>query len=238
MMIGSLGLFVIFTSTVSLQASYKKPGETGSTLVEILTNKKSFLWKKYVYFSENSFDITAPLTPPSLCRTIIFTERIFILYVKVNAKSNKCCFKGLLITSADHEVVKHFSNQKFICLARRPHFLFLEIKFNFSFHLAHFSLVHAEGALPLIGHSLYKMSYPGCLLIGPNSSIIVSYWFIFAQHTTRLRGAGVSGIVSGLMTLETFTQFDIKFITAQNKCYIRSVTHTRDVNSAVQCVFQ
>ena len=39
------------------------------------------------------------------------------------------------------------------------------------------------------------------------------------------------------MTLETFTQFDIKFITAQNVT-LDPLTHTRDVNSAVQCVFQ
>ena len=37
---------------------------------------------------------------------------------------------------------KTFFNQKFICLARRPHFLFLGMKFNFSFHLG----VHADPA--------------------------------------------------------------------------------------------
>ena len=115
-----------------------------------------------------------------------FTERIFLFYTK------NVALKGLLITSADHEVVNHFSNQKFICLARRPHFLFLEMKFNFSFHLAHSSLVHAETARPLIGQSLYKLSSDWS-----NSSIISSDWFIFARLTTRLRGAGVSGIVSG-----------------------------------------
>lgn len=121
----------------------------------------------------------------SMSHNYFHRANIFILY-------GKCCFKGLLITSADHEVVKHFSNQKFICLARRPHFLFLEMKFNFSFHLAHSSLVHAETARPLIGQSLYKLSSDWS-----NSSIISSDWFIFARLTTRLRGAGVSGIVSG-----------------------------------------
>ena len=134
-----------------------------------------------------------------------FTERIFLFYTK------NVALKGLLITSADHEVVKHFSNQKFICLARRPHFLFLEMKFNFSFHLAHSSLVHAETARPLIGQSLYKMS--------SDWSKFLNYflWLVYLCSThnpSAWRRCQWNCV--WLMTLETFTQFDIKFITAQN----------------------
>ena len=134
-----------------------------------------------------------------------FTERIFLFYTK------NVALKGLLITSADHEVVKHFSNQKFICLARRPHFLFLEMKFNFSFHLTHSQSCSCRNCS--------ASDWPEPL---ENVFWLVKFlnyflWLVYLCSThnpSAWRRCQWNCV--WLMTLETFTQFDIKFITAQN----------------------